>query len=380
MNSSELKEIRKRFKYENDNISNVVGCYVNESKTIISRFRQDMTRMGNEEGSKALAALKKVLSGKEGSNGYDIEFETSEVANGQAHKLLMDLRESKLQNDELIEALFQTIAHYMDLEGNYIIMMCYDGYDVPSKDRNDEYGESEELFRYITCCICPVKQPNKPLTYSLQNEKFQDFESGWQVAAPEAGFVFPSFDNRSTNIYNAHYYAKTPENIHIDLIRALFNTDAPQSSADQKEAFREVLREALSDDCDMEMFFGIQDRVNEVLNEQNEAEEGKPKRKEKVKVNKSDLVDILRSCGADEEQTEIFEERYEELFGEDASVPAENLIERKKMKVETPDIVISVPPDKTSLIETRIIDNQKYILIKANEGVTINGFDISINE
>jgi hypothetical protein len=258
--------------------------------------------------------------------------------------------------------------------------MCYDGYDVPSKDKNDEMGQSEEVFRYITCCICPVKQPSKPLSYSLQNEKFQDFEMGWQVAAPEAGFMFPSFDNRGTNIYGTRYYARSPENIHMDLIRAIFNSDPPQSSVVQKEAFQEVLREALEDRCDMDMFFGIQDRVAELLDQEFEDEHGKMKKAEDLTMSKAELVDILKDCGAQDYQAEIFEDQFDALIGEGTLIRAENLVERKKVKVESSDIVITVPPDKTSLIDTRIINGQKYILIKAGEGVTVNGFDIAIKE
>lgn len=380
MTSAELREIKKRFKYENENISSLVGCYVNENREIISRFRQDITRMGNEEGGKALAAFKRVLSGKKGSTGYDIEFDTSEVTDGESHKLLMDLRDSKLNDDELVEKLFTKIAEYLDMDSNYIIMACCDSYDVFSKDKNDDFGDSEEVFRYFTVAVCPVKQPNKPLMYSLADEKFEDFETGWHLSAPEAGFMFPAFDDRSTNIYAARYFAKNPDNIHADLIHALFNAEPPHSSVETKLGFNSAVKEALHEDWDMDMYFGIQDRVVKIFDEQSETGDGKVLRdaSETVKVTKSELSDVLRDCGASPAQTKLFEEYYDEEFGESGEILADSIIDRKKLKIETDDVMITVAPDKTDLIETRVIDGVKYIMIKATEGVSINGLDVTV--
>ncbi len=378
MNSSELKEIKRRFKYENENISVLVGCYVNENGEIISRFRQDITRMGNEEGGKVMSAFRRILSGKTGSTGYDIEFSTDEVKNGECHRLLMDLRETRLSNDDLVEQLFSKIAQALHIDSNYIIMACCDSYDVFSKDKNDESLDSTQVFRYFTVAVCPVKQPSKPLMYSLSQGRFQDFETGWHLAPPEAGFMFPSFDNRSTNIYAARYFAKRPENIHGELINALFAGEIPHSSVETREGINSALSEALHEDWDMDMYFGIQDRLTELYTQQTQQEEGGDKASAgEPTLTKGELTQVLRDCGASDAQTELFQEYYEDEFGSDA-IFTESILDRKKLKVETDDIVITLPPDKTHLVKTETIGGVKYIMIRADQGVTINGVDVEI--
>jgi hypothetical protein len=217
-----------------------------------------------------------------------------------------------------------------------------------------------------------VKLPKTPLTYSLQNEKFQEFGNGWQVGAPELGFMFPNFTNRGTDIYSVHYYSKKPETIHEELIHALFTEETPMSSVDQKALFHEALKESLGDSCDLDMYLGIQDRLTQIIDNSSEVET------EKIAVKKSDIIDILNDCNADEEQIESFENNFDSLFGETEAIPVENLVEQKKMVVEASDIVIHVPADKTSCIEAKIIDNKKYILIRADSGFAINNFDVHI--
>ena len=47
--------------------------------------------------------------------------------------------------------------------------------------------------------------------------------------------------------------------------------------------------------------------------------------------------------------------------------------------MKTPDVVINASPEKSDLIQTRVIDGLKYILIPADEGVSVNGVNIKIN-
>ena len=80
----------------------------------------------------------------------------------------------------------------------------------------------------------------------------------------------------------------------------------------------------------------------------------------------------------DSRRLEAFEENYDQEFGQTAEMPVANLVDRK-FQVKTPDVVINVSPEKSDLIQTRVIDGLKYILIPADEGVSVNGVNIKIN-
>ena len=87
---------------------------------------------------------------------------------------------------------------------------------------------------------------------------------------------------------------------------------------------------------------------------------------------------MLRFCGVSEEKVEAFEQSFDECFGENAEIAPKNLSNSKQMQIETPDVTVKVNAGRTGAVETRIIDGVKYILIRADEDVTVNGVSINI--
>lgn len=67
------------------------------------------------------------------------------------------------------------------------------------------------------------------------------------------------------------------------------------------------------------------------------------------------------------------------LSAPDTELSPRNLVDRK-LQVKTPDVVIQVNPERSDLVQTRIINGAKYILIRAEGGVEVNGVDIHIKE
>ena len=55
-------------------------------------------------------------------------------------------------------------------------------------------------------------------------------------------------------------------------------------------------------------------------------------------------------------------------------------METRKFEVTTPDVTIRVNPACSDLIETRVIDGVRYILIRADDGVAVNGVPIRIED
>ena len=215
MNEKEVGEIRRHMRRDRSNMTAIYGCYVNDNKEIIAQYRASTGIMSENESDRYFGILRKVLSGSVGKNLIDLTFQTSQVSGSPEHKLLMDLRECKLQDDELREQLYQKMIESIVLEGNYLILLGCDTYDVPFKSKDDfqQNDSSDESYTYLLCAVCPVKQTKPNLHYVPEDQVFHDGAMSQPVAAPEFGFLFPAFDNRSTNIYNALYYSRnTKEN------------------------------------------------------------------------------------------------------------------------------------------------------------------------
>ena len=239
MNSKEIGEIRRRVRRDRSNMTAIYGCYVNQNKEIISEFRESLGIMPENEAEKYFALLKRTLSGSIGKNLIDITFKTSQVAGSPEHQMLMDLRKTNLKDDELRQAFYHKVIESLSFETNYLILLGCDTYDVPFKSKDDETqnDSSEETYTYIVCAVCPVKETKPNLHYVPEEKSFHDGGMTQNCSAPELGFLFPAFDNRATNIYNALYYNHSPKENHQAFVEAIFNTPLPTPAAEQKESF-----------------------------------------------------------------------------------------------------------------------------------------------
>ena len=151
MNEKEIGEIRRHMRRDRSNMTAIFGCFVNDNKEIIAEYRSSTGIMSENEADKYFAILRKVLSGSVGKNLIDLTFKTSQVAGSPEHELLMKLRESKLQDEELRAELYRKIIENLSLEGNYLILLGCDTYDVPFKSKDDSIQNdySDETYTYI---------------------------------------------------------------------------------------------------------------------------------------------------------------------------------------------------------------------------------------
>ena len=377
MNTKEIGEIRRRVRRDRSNMTAIYGCYVNDNQEIITEFRQSTAMMSENEADKYFGLLKRALSGSLGKNLIDINFKTAQVADSPEHKLLMELRKEGLKDDEIRMSFYRKVIESVNLDSSYLILIGCDSYDVPFKSKDDsvQADNSNETFTYILCAICPVKQTKPTLHYVPESKGFHDGGITNVVSAPELGFLFPAFDNRSTNIYNALYYTHSPKENHETFVNAVFNTAIPKPAAEQKKSFEALLTTSLEDDCSMDVMQTVHEQLCQRIELHKESKIPEP-----LLVSKEDVKDVLASCGVPEQRIAKFSVDYDEAFGFEAELHPKNIIDDKRFEVHTPDVSIKVDPARTDLIETRVIGGVKYILICAEEDVEVNGVSIHIGE
>jgi hypothetical protein len=289
----------------------------------------------------------------------------------------MGLRESKLSDEDLRGELVRKIIENVTLEGNYLILLSCDSYDVPFKGKDDSFqkDQSDEVYTYILCTICPVKETKPNLHYVPEEKVFHDGARNHMVSAPVLGFLFPAFDNRSTNIYNALYYTHDTKTSQDALIEALFNTPVPQPAAQQKQTFEALLTTTLGEECSLDVVQTVHDQLCQRIELHKEAKVPEP-----LMISKEDVKEVLASCGVSEEHMAKFSVEYDEAFGFEADLHPKNIIDNKHFELKTPDVIIKVDPARSDLIETRIIGGVKYIMICAEEDVEVNGVNIHISD
>lgn len=377
MTEKEVAEIRRRFKPDKNNIVKLKGCYVSDKKEIIAEFTQSLSLLSLEESESLFKILKKTLSGAIGKDLNNIEFSAAQVSDGEEHGLLMKLRDSELGDEDAVKALYEKIMISYHTDTNYLILLVSDVYDIPRKDKNDEQLDdaSEEVFKYFLCSICPVKLTRSGLGFSVLDNSFRNIGADTAVNAPEMGFMFPAFNDRSTDIYSVLYYTRSTSENYKEVADLLFNTFIPMPAAEQKETFRNLIAETVEKDRSYEFVQSVHDHLSEMIEEHKTN-----KRPEPLVLGKKDVKRVLENCGADEKDIVTFEEKYDTSFGEKTELHPQNIIDPKQFEVKTPDVTIKVNPERSYMLETKMIDGVKYIMIRAEEGVEVNGVSINFPE
>lgn len=375
MNEKEIGELRRRFRPEKSNITHVRGCYVNEKREIVSQFDQSLAMMTQTETEEILAILRRTLSGTLGKNLIDVSFDTSQVVDSDEHKLLMALRQSALQDENAVQEFFFRVTQSLVMEGNYMILLVHDAYDVPfrSADGFQQEDASSEVYSYMLCSICPVKMTKPALSYYAHENRFYNRDADWIVSPPELGFLFPAFDDRCANLYASLYYTRSAGENHQEFVDTIFRQEIPMPAEAQKETFDDLLGQALAEECSLEVVQSVHEQLCDKIEAHKQNKEEEP-----LTLTKRQVSEVLSDSGVSEERVAAFEEKFDASFGAEAALSPRNLVDARRFKVCTPDVTIQVNPERRDLVETRLIGGVRYILIRAEEGVEVNGVDIQI--
>lgn len=387
MNQRDIAQLKRRLNPEKRNPTVIRGCYVDHTGQVIASFARPVYHLPAEENEKYMALFRRALSGTQGQNLQEIDFSAAQVMEGEPHKILSALRESGLTDEEAVEAFYQRVIASIQAvspadaqsvteqqnASHFLILLLHDGYDVAYRDASGETDaeQSTDVFSYILCCVCPVKQTKPALSYFVDDRDFHNRSADWVVSAPELGFLFPAYEENSANIYRALFYTRDAADMHEAFVDQVFGTERPMPAAEQQETFQTVLQEALEDECSMDVVQAVHETVRARLEEQKADKTAEP-----LKLSKQDVREMLEVCGVSMERAEAFESRYDEAFGSYAEIPAVNVAAPKHFKVSTPSVSIHVDPERSDLIETRMIDGKCYILVLADGDVEVNGVNV----
>lgn len=371
MNKKEVLEIRKQFTPANCAITRIAGCYVDHEKNKKMESKSAFLSLPEEEAFKYFDIFKKTLSGTMGKNMLNMEFPIDQEMPGGTQEFLMKLKASKLEDDMLLEEFYDKVIATYEYAENYYIILIHAMYDVPgrSSDNLEMFDASDEVYEYLVCSICPVSLSKAGLSYNAESNCIQDRIRDWVVDMPDKGFLFPAFNDRSTDIHGVLYYTKKSEDLQPELIEQLLGARMPMSANTQKETFQMLIEDILGEDGDYETIRNIHDTLNDMIEEHKEEPEP-------LQLDKTDVRKVFEKSGVSSEKMECFDQNYEETAGEKTSLLATNITETKKFQIETPDIVIKVNPERADLIETRVIDGRQCLVIAVDDHIEVNGVNV----
>ncbi len=332
MNKKDILELKKRLKKDYCTFTKMCGCYVNSEKNIILNFRETFLNLEDDEYFKYLEIAKKVLSGTIGNNILELNFPLNENLENEKQLSLIRLKKSQLKDDALLQDLYKSIIDSYDYTGNFLILVFHDAYDVITKTTdNAKIDESEEIYEYILCAICPVSLSDPGLRYFEEEKKITARIRDWVVNAPTIGFVFPAFIDRSSDVNSVMYYTKNPKDPHPELMEKALGCFSKQTANIQKETFQVIIKDYIDTDEKKaeKTFMEIQENLNTMIDEHNSIYDDTDD--EPITLTQKEIQNLLIESGVSEEATTKIEKSYIENFGEDLPL-AENLLDSKVLK------------------------------------------------
>lgn len=373
MTRKELNEIKSQYTLEDCGILRLCGCYVDGERNKITQFNENFLNLPEEEKHKYFDIFKKTLSGTPGKNLVDMKFNVDAYADEGARTFLMNLRDSGLKDDRLLNEFYDRIINNYSYVGNYLILLINQVYDIPAvtTDNIEMDDASDEVYSYILCSICHVNLSKPGLGYDEEDNNFHDKKQNHMVDVPDVGFLFPAFNKRSADEDMTLFYTKDVSEFEDGLIDCLLDCAVPLPAKQQKETFTSLVNEALGEEADLEIVKNIHENLEQII------EEKKQESPAPVMLDKTEMKDLLEKSGVKEEKLENFEEHFEMAAGEHGKLVASNVSSGKKFEMKTPDVVIKINSDKTDIVSTQVIDGRQCLVIQIDERLEVNG--ISVN-
>ena len=428
MNKKEVLELKRRFKKEAATFTRVCGCYVDGNHNKVCKFGNTFLNLEEDEFYKYLEIANKALFGTIGNNLLELKFPIEEEEVGGRQHILMALRASKLEDENLLDTFYDLVIDTYDHAGNYLIVLFHDAYDVMSRTSdNNNLDESEEVYEYLICAICPVDLSKPGLGFLEEEHRIGPRVRDWVVGAVDTAFLFPAFNDRSTDIHSTLFYTKNTKEPHSEFMANGLGCGIERTATEQKMAFHSIVRNVLGaeDEHTDDVLLDLQQNLSDMIDEYAETHDDD---EDVFLLDKEVVTKLLADSEISEEKAAKIEKSVDEAFGEKPPA-AENVIDSKalvqnelrveKMALEdqvgtltvqlnekdealaertsqliekqeeidnyiaetkTYDVVLRVKPEKASQIKSQVINGQKCLVIPMDEDehATINGVNTTV--
>lgn len=376
MNKKEVSEIKKQFKYNNGkcSLNRLLTSMVDSDKNIKFIEKRSFLNLPEIEVLMFIEMFKKTLSGSIGKNLLQFSFPIVDNGDSEDKTFFISVRDSELRDDDINSQFIRKIVDNFEYAGDYYISAIYCSYSIPvkSKDNDEDEEDSLEVYNFILTSISPVIRAERGLCFDVdKNTVEKNYDTHMEVSKPMHGFLFPTFNDRQSDIHNVLYYTAKPSELSQSIIEKVLGCNTKLAADIQKEKFNNMLARVLGDDNTYNITSSIHSNITDIIN--HNVMESDP-----VELNAMEIRKILIDSGVDERNLEEFEDIYEEEVGENVSLTAVNITNESAMKVDSPDIKISVKPNASDKVSAKYVDGKRCLVIALDNSVEVNGLDVTI--
>ena len=393
MDKKSINELRRRLKKDGCTFTKICGCYIDDNKNKVTNLDEIFLNLEDEEYFKYLEIAKKVLSTNVGNNILELNFPLEEETPGGHQQFLLGLKKSGLKDQGLLDTFYDMVIEKYNSLGNYLILLFHDVYDVMTKTTdNNKLDESEEVYEYIICAICPMVLSKPGLGYNKDKNKISTLNREWFVGMPETGFVFPAFIDRSSEIHSVLMYTADSKNVHTEMIEDILGCREKLTYAQQQDVLTDMVLEVTGEDMVKDVMDTVNIELAHVSDENPESYVSKEHIKsalEHAGIAENKAVNIgdqyMSSINTEEvpligdivpnkaqkivknnNEKELLKEEIKDLNRKIASIEETN-DNNEQLTVDEGEIIITVNSEKKELIRRENIDGVNCVVIPVSE-------------
>ena len=203
INREDMLELTRRMTLARTSITRIAGCYVDKDGDFDGSFNTNFLKLSPSERTSKLKLAKAIPFSPTNVNLKKYEFSQAQQKPGSMWQLLMAVKECGLKNDALLDTFYDVVMEQYHSNSAYAILLFHDRYDIPAKASDHErLWESEEMFEYIICALCPL---------------IGEYEPG----EPECGFLFPAFTDRNGDLNHIAVFQADAAHPHNEILGLL---------------------------------------------------------------------------------------------------------------------------------------------------------------
>ena len=375
MDKRGIRELNKVFSKTSPRIDKLRTFYIDSDKNIISELNEWIQSLDEQEMFKYLEILKATLTGKFGTNLFNVTYSPKDGVNDNnpQYSMLLDLRHENLfSNEDVVKPFVESIVRNYECAGRYLIVLGHGVYDIPRKTTdNMKLDESEDVYRFFITAICPVELAKEGLCYNQDSDGFEIFMKDWSVKNPETGFLFPAFNDRQEDVFGALFFTKSSDCVHQEFVEAIMGTHLGKTNTEYKSIYNSLIEESLDMHCDYNSVNAIRDALTENV-------KLAENRMESYKLNKASILTAMDSADISEEAKEKFSELYDKAMEEDElkEIPSDAVINTSKVEVESDDFKLTIDQESSDMFRTQVIDGREYLLLPITNNFKLNGITL----
>ena len=428
INRDDMLELTRRMTPARASIDRIAGAYFDEEGYVDGTFNTHFLKLSASEKAKNLELAKTVLISKTNEQLREYRIPEEKRKPGSIWQLFDGIRETGLKDDAFPDLFYELLGEKYKPGYPYACFLFHGRYDVPVKGTDKAWQEgSEEVYEYLICAICPVDLSKPGLGFLEEEHRIGPRVRDWVVGAVDTAFLFPAFNDRSTDIHSTLFYTKNTKEPHSEFMANGLGCGIERTATEQKMAFHSIVRNVLGaeDEHTDDVLLDLQQNLSDMIDEYAETHDDD---EDVFLLDKEVVTKLLADSDISEEKAAKIEKSVDEAFGEKPPA-AENVIDSKalvqnelrveKMALEdqvgtltvqlnekdealaertsqliekqeeidnyiaetkTYDVVLRVKPEKASQIKSQVINGQKCLVIPMGEDehATINGVNTTV--